>query len=66
VPEIASFTGHSLKHVASILEKLPLTKGQALSAAHKLANHLRTDSANRLQTVAAAFSSTDKNDKPKH
>lgn len=53
VPEIASFTGHSLKHVASILEKyLPATKGQALNAAAKLANHLRTNSANRLQTVA--------------
>jgi integrase len=56
VPEIAAFTGHGLKHVAGILEKyLPVTKGQALNAAAKLANHLRTESANRLQTVAGPF-----------
>jgi integrase len=56
VPEIAAFTGHGLKYVAAILEKyLPITKGQALNAAAKLANHLRTESANRLQTVSASF-----------
>jgi integrase len=56
VPEIASFSGHSLKDVGSILEKyLPVTKGQALSAAAKLASHLATESANRLQTVAGSF-----------
>ena len=55
VPEIASFTGHSLKHVASILEKyLPATKGQALNAAAKLANHLRTN----LQTVCKLWAKT--------
>ena len=61
VPEIASFTGHSLKHVASILEKyLPMTKGQALSAAHKLANHLRTKyPGNRLQTVVDSATPTE-------
>jgi integrase len=58
VPEIASFSGHSLKDVGAILEKyLPVTKGQAISAAKKLANHLATESANRLQTVSGSFAS---------
>jgi len=51
VPEIASITGHSLKHVTSILERyLARTRSLADAAIEKFENAKRTKFANRLQT----------------
>lgn len=53
---ICSITGHKLKSAAAILEKYrAITTGHGTAAMAKLENYLRTDSANRLQTVAAAM-----------
>lgn len=52
--ELCSITGHSLKSATGILERYrAITMGHGASAMAKLENYLRTDSANRLQTVAA-------------
>ncbi len=57
--EIAAITGHSRKHVAQILERYTArTVLQANSAIDKLENSLRTNSANRLQTVRSLFSNS--------
>ena len=54
--QIASITGHTLASVSAIIEKYRAkTTAQSRAAMVKLGNYLRTNSANRLQTVAGLF-----------
>ena len=54
--EIAAITGHTLQSVSGIIEKYRAkTTAQSRAAMVKLANYLRTDSANHLQTVSSLF-----------
>jgi integrase len=63
--EIANITGHARKSVSAILEKyMARTTAQSRAAMAKLENSLRTNFANRLQTVSGLFAASEGKGKP--